>query len=107
MAEFNSDDHYIYYCGQESLRKKWIGPHSKKKKKKVQNAILGCNPKNYRMISVHFQGKPFNITVIQVYAPTPNAKEAEVEWFYEDLQDLQELTPEKLSFSSYGTRMQK
>ena len=75
--------------------------------KRVRKAVLGCNLKNDTMISVCFQGTPFNITVIQVYAPTTDAKEAEVEWFYEDLQDLQELTPEKLSFSSYGTRMQK
>ena len=66
----------------------------------VQNAVLGCNLKNDRMISVHFQGKPFNIAVIQVYAPTSNAEEAEVEWFYEDLQDLLELTPQtQMSFS--------
>ena len=85
MGEFNSDDHYIYYCGQESLRKNEVAIMVNKR---VQNAILGCNLKNDRMISVHFQGKPFNITVIQVYAPTSNAEEAEVEWFYEDLQDL-------------------
>ena len=84
MGEFNSDDHYIYYCGQESLRRN-----------SVQNAVLGCSLKNNRMISVCFQGKPFNITAIQVYAPTSNAEEAEVEWFYEDLQDLLELTPKK------------
>ena len=85
MDEFNSDDHYIYYCGQEYLRR---------------NAVLGCNLKNDRMISICFQGKPFSITVIQVYAPVTNAKEAEVEQFYEDLQDLLELTPQKMSFSS-------
>ena len=68
-------------------------------KKRVQNTLLGCGLKNNRMISVHFQGKPFNITVIQVYAPTSNAKEADVERFYEDLQDLLELTPQKMSFS--------
>ena len=84
MGEFNSDDHYIYYCGQESLRR---------------NGVLGCNLKNDRMISVRFQGKPFNITVIQVYAPTSNAEEAEVERFYEDLQDLLELIRQKMSFS--------
>ena len=84
-GEFNSDDKYIYYCGQESLRGNGVAIIIKKR---VQNAVLGCNLKNDRMISVHFQGKPFNITVIQVYAPTSNAKEAEVEWFYEDLQDL-------------------
>ena len=76
--------------------------------KRVRNAVLGCSLKNDRMISVHFQGKPFNITVIQVYAPTSNIEEAEVERFYEDLQDLLELTPKKkMSFSSYGTGMQK
>ena len=75
--------------------------------KRVQNAVLGCSLKNDRMISVRFQGKPFNITVIQVYAPTSDAEEAEVEWFYEDLQDLLELTPKKLSFSLQGTGMQK
>ena len=75
--------------------------------KRVRNAVLGCNLKNDRMISVHFQGKPFNITVIQVYAPTSNAEEAEVERFCEDLQDLLELTPKKMSFSLLGTGMQK
>ena len=92
MGEFNSDDHYIYYCGQESLRRNGIAIIFNKR---VHNAVLGCNLKNDRMISVHFQGKPFNITVIQVFAPTTNAKEAEVEWLYEDLQDLLELTPKK------------
>ena len=93
MGEFNSDDHYIYYCGQESLRRNGAAIMVNKR---VQNAVLGCNLKNNRMISVHFQGKPFNITVIQVYASTfSNAEEAEVEWFYEDLQDLLELTPPK------------
>ena len=92
MGEFNSDDHYIYYCGQESLRRNGVAIMVNKR---VQNAVLGCNLKNDRMISVRLQGKPFNITVIQVYAPTSNAEEAEVEWFYEDLQDLLELTPEK------------
>ena len=82
MGEFNSDDHYIYYCGQEFLRRNGV-------------AVLGGNLKNNRMISVRFQGKPFNITVIQVYAPNSNAEEAQVEWFYEDLQDLLELTPKK------------
>ena len=90
MGEFNSDDHYIYYSGQESLR---INGVAIVVNKRVQNAVLGCNLKNDRMISVHFQGKPFNITVIQVYAPTSNAEEAE--WFYEDLQDHLELTPPK------------
>ena len=92
MGEFNSDDHYIYYCRQESLRRNGVVIMVNKR---VQNAVLGCNLKNDRMISVHFQGKPFNITVIQAYAPTSNAEEAEVEWFYEDLQDLSELTPKK------------
>ena len=82
MGEFNSDDHYIYYCGQESLRRNAV---ANMVNKRVQNALLRCNLKNNRMISVHFQGKPFNITVIQVYAPTSNAEEAEVEWFYKDL----------------------
>ena len=86
MGEFNSDDHYIYYCGQESLRRKGVALIVNKR---VWNAVLGCNLKNDRMISVYFQGKPFNITVIQVYAPTSNAEEAEVQQFYEDLQDLQ------------------
>ena len=85
MGEFNSDDHYIYYCGQESLRRNGVAIMGNKR---VQNAVLGCNLKNDRMISVHFQGKPFSITVIQAYAPTSNAEEAEVEWFYKDLQDL-------------------
>ena len=90
MSEFNSDDHYIYYCDQESLRRNGVAIIVNKR---VRNAVLGCNFKNDRLISVHFQGKPFNITVIQVYAPTGNAEEAEVEWFYEELQDLLELTP--------------
>ena len=92
MGEFNSDDHYIYYCGQESLRRNGVAIMVNKR---VRNAVLGCNLKNDRMISVHFQGKPLSITVIQVYAPTSNAKEAEVEWFYKHLQDLLELTPKK------------
>ena len=82
MSEFNSDDHYIYYCGQESLRRNGVAIMVNKT---VQNAVLGCNLKNDRMISVRFQGKPFNITVIQVYAPTSKAEDAEAEWFYEDL----------------------
>ena len=96
MGEFISDDHYIYYFRQESLRRNGLAIMVNKR---VQNAVLGCNLKNDRMISVHFQGKPFNITVIQAYAPTSKAEEAEVEWFYEDLQDLLELTPPKMSFS--------
>ena len=92
MGEFNSDDHYIYCCGQESLRRKGVAIMVNKR---VQNAVLGCNLKNDRMISVRLQDKPFNITVIQVYAPTSNPEEAEVEQFYEDLQDILELTPPK------------
>ena len=90
MCEFNSDDRYIYYCGQESLRRNGVAITVNKR---VQNAVLGCNLKNDRMISVRFKGKPFNITVIQVYSLTSNTEEAEVECFYEDLQDLLELTP--------------
>ena len=85
MGEFNSGDHYIYYCGQESLRKYGVALIVNKR---VWNAVLGYNLKNDRMISVHLQGKPFNIRVIQVYAPANNTEEGEVEWFYEDLQDL-------------------
>ena len=85
MGEFNSDDHYIYYCGQESLRRNGVAIMVNKR---VRNAVLGCNLKNNRMISVCLQGKPFDITVIQVYAPTSTTEEAEVEQFYEDLQDL-------------------
>ena len=96
MGEFNSDDRYIYYCKQESLRRNGVAIMVNKR---VRNAVLGCNLKNDRLISVRFQGKPFNITVIQGYAPTSNAEEAEVERFYEDLQDLLELHPKKMSFS--------
>ena len=92
MGEFNSDDHDIYYCGQESLRRNGVAITVNKK---VQNAVLGCNLKNNRMTSVHFQGKPVKIMIIQVYALTSNAEEAGVEQFYEDLQDLLELTPKK------------
>ena len=92
MGEFNSDDHYIYHCGQESLRRNEVAITVNKR---VQNAVLGCKVKNDRMISVRFQGKPFNITVTQAYTPTSNAEKAEVERFYEDLQDLLELTPKK------------
>ena len=92
MGEFNSDDHYIYYCRQESMRRNGVAIMVNKR---VQNAVLGCSLKNDRMISVHLQGKPFNITVIQAYAQTSNTEEAEVEWFYEDLQELLELTPKK------------
>ena len=90
MDECNSDDHYIYYCGQEILKRNAVAITVNKR---VQNAVLGCSLKNDRMISVHFQGRPFNITVIQPYAQTSNAEEAEVEWFYEDLKDLLKLTP--------------
>ena len=93
MGEFNSDDQYIYYCGQESLRRNGV---SLIVNKRVQNAVLGCNLKNDRMISVHFQGKPFNITVIQVYAPSNNTEEAEQS--YEDIKDLL-AHPKKMSFS--------
>ena len=92
IGEFNSDDHYIYYCGQESLRRDGVAIIVNKR---VQNAVLGCSLKNDRMLSVLFQGKP----VIQVYSPTANAEEAEFEWFYEDLQDLLELTYKNMSFS--------
>ena len=99
MGECNSDDHYICYCGQESLRRNGVAIMVNKR---VQNALLGCNLKTGRMISVHFQGKPFNIRVIQVYALTSNAEEAEVEQFYEDLQDISELTPKKDVFLIIG-----
>ena len=92
MGKFNSDDPCIYYCGQESLRRNEVALIVNKR---VQNAVIGCHLKNDRMISVRFLGKPFNITVIQVYAPATNAEETEVEWFCEDLQDLLELTPKK------------
>ena len=92
MGEFNSDDHYIYHYGQESLRRNGVAIIVNKR---VQNAVLGCNLKNDRMISVRFKGKLFSITEIQEHAPNTNAEEAEVEWFYEDLQDLLELTPPK------------
>ena len=94
MGELSSDNHYIYYCGQESLRRNRVALIVNKR---VRNAVLGCDLKNNRMISVHFQGKPFNITVIQAYALTNNAEEAER--FYEDLQHFLELTPQKMSFS--------
>ena len=96
MGELNSDDHYTYYYEQEPLRRNGVAITVNKR---FQNTVLGCNLKNDRMISVLFQGKPFNITVIQVYALTSNIEEAEVEWFYEDLQDLLELTPPKDVFS--------
>ena len=92
MGEFNSDDHYIYYCGQESLRRNGVAIMINKR---VRNAVLGCNLKNNRMISVRFQAKAFSITIIQVYDLSRNAEEAEVEQFYEDIQDLLELTLKK------------
>ena len=92
MGEFNSDDRCIYYCGQESLRRNGVTIIANKR---VRNAVLGCNLKNNRIISVHFQGKPFSITVIQVYALTTDAEEAEADQFYEDLQHLLEPIPKK------------
>ena len=97
MGEFNSDDHYIYYCGQESLRRNKVAIIVNKR---VQNAVLGCNLKNAGMISARFQGKPFNITSNPSLCPISNAEEDEVEWFCEDLQDLPELTPKMMSFTS-------
>ena len=99
MGEFNSDAHYVYYCGQESLRTNGVALVVSKR---VQNAVFGWSLKNDRMISGRFQGKPFNITVIQFYAPTTNTKEVWVEQFYEDLQEVLELTPKNMSFSSWG-----
>ena len=105
MGRFNSDGHYIYYHGQESLRRNGVALIVNKT---VRNAVVGCSLKNDRMISVPFLGKPFNITVSQVYAPIPNAEEAEVDRLYEDLQDLLKLTsPQKCSFPNMGIRMQK
>ena len=92
MGEFNSDDHYIFYCGQESLRRNGVVIMVNKR---FQNAVLECSLRNDRMIYVHFQDQPFNIMIIQAYAPTSNAEEADVEFFYEDLQDLLELIPQK------------
>ena len=97
MGEFNSDDHYIYYCGQESLRRNGVALIVNKR---VQNALPGFSLKYFRMISVHFQDKPFNIMVIQVYAPTSNTEEAEVEQFYEDLQELLEPMEKRSPFQS-------
>ena len=99
MGEFNSDDHYIYYCGQESHKRNGV---ANTVNRAVRNVVLGCNHKNDRMIFLRFRGKPFNITVIQAFAPTSNAEEAEVERFYEDLQDLLELTPQKDVFFIIG-----
>ena len=96
MGEFDTDDYYIYCCGQESLRRNGVAIMVNKR---GRNAVLGCNLKNDRMISVRFQGRPFNISVIQAYTPTSNSEEAEVERFYEDLQDILQLTPKKMSFS--------
>ena len=104
MGEFNSDDHYIYYCGQESLKRNEVALIDNKR---VWNAVLGCNFKNNRMISVRFQSKSFKITVIQVWAPTSNTEEAEVEQFYEDPQNLLELTPKKDVLYIIETGMQK
>ena len=104
MGEFNSDDHYIYYCGQESLRRDGVAILVNKG---VQNAVLGCNLKNDRIISVYFQDKPFKIIVIQVYAPTSNAEDAEVEQFYKDLQNLLESIFPKDVIFIIGDRMQK
>ena len=104
MGEFNSDDHYIYYCGQESIRRNGV---TIMVNKRVQNAVLRCKLKNDKMISVCFQGKQFNIMVIQVYVPTSNAENTEIERFYEDLQDLLELTPKKHVLVIMGPGMQK
>ena len=103
LGKFNSDDHYIYYCGKKSLSRNGVALIVNKR---VQNAVLGCNVKN-EIFFVHFWGKPFNITVTQVYVPTTNAKEAEVEQYYKDLQDLLELIPKIMSFLSQRTGMQK
>ena len=105
MGEFNSDNHCIFYCGQESFRRNGVAIMVNKR---VRNAVLGYNVKNDRMTSVSFQGKPFNIMVIQAYVPTSNAEEAKVEQFYEDLQDLLELTPKKdvlLSIGDWNTKV--
>ena len=99
MREFNSEDHYTYHHEQESLRGNGVALIITKR---VQNAVLGCNLKNDRMTLVHFQGKTLNITVIQVYVPTTDAQKAEVDNFYEDLQDLLELTPRRYPFHQRG-----
>ena len=101
MGEFNSNDHYIYYCGQESLRRNRVAISQQK----VRNVVLRCNLKNNRMISVRFQGKPFNSTVIQVYAPITNAEEAEAEWFYDDLKDLLELEDVLFIIGDWNTKV--
>ena len=99
MGEFNSDDHYVYYCGQESLRRNGVAIIVNKR---VRNAVLGCNLKNDRMISVRFQGKPFNIMVIPAYAPTSNAEEAEVKRFYEATRPFRTNTPKRCPFHYRG-----
>ena len=104
MGKFNSNDHYIYYCGQESHRSNEVALIINKR---VWNAVIGSNLKNDRMILVRFQGKPFNIMVIQVYAPTVDAEEPDVDQFYKDLENLLELTPKKKMYSSLGIWMQK
>ena len=104
MGKFNSDEHYMYYCGQESLRRNGLPIIVNKR---VRNEVFGCNVKNDKMISVHFQGKSFNIPVIQVCVPSSNAEEAEVEQFYEDPQNLLELTPKKDVLYIIETGMQK
>ena len=104
MGEFNSGDHYVYYCGQESLRRNGVALIVNKR---VRNTVLGCSLKSDRIISVHFQGKPSNITAIQVCAPTTNAKEAEVEWIYKDLLDLLEQRTKKDALFIIGTGMQE
>ena len=97
MGEFNSDDHYIYYCGQESFRRDVLALIVNKR---VWNAVFGCSLKNDRMVSVRVQGKPFSITVIQVCAPATNVEAAQVEQFCEYIEDLLELAPKKMYFSS-------
>ena len=104
MGKFNSEDHYIYYCGQESLRRNEVALIVNKR---VQNEIVACNIKNDRLIYVHFQDKPFNVRVIQVNAPTTKAKDAEVEWFYDEPQDLLELTPKKDALTILDNRNAK
>ena len=104
MGKFNSEDHYIYYCGQESLRRNEVALIVNKR---VQNEIVACNIKNDRMIYVHFQDKPFNVRVIQVNVPTTKAKDAEVEWFYDEPQDLLELTPKKDALTILDNRNAK
>ena len=101
MGEFNSDDYYIYYCGQEFLKRNGVAIIVNKRFQKIRNAVLGCNHKNDRMISVPFKGKPFSITIIQIYVPMNDAEVAETEWFDEDLQDLLELMPSQKCFFHY------